>query len=330
MRVILFGTEDFFILSYPVMVLLAVLAGLGTLAWRTRRYSFDRAALLVPLTVALLIGWLGSRLAIGLFKEGMRGFSWRLFLPTEHTPMSFTVFVTIACPVLLLGLWRRRASPLACLDMLAPSALVAFAVAKVGCLLAGCCGGGDCPAGWGLRYPYGSRPYALQVARGRIKPPEVLLRKEENGNADLFGHIDFLRAVRRAPPEELSEHAQRHGITYAELVRLAEMERSEPVWPVPLFYSVSAGLLWLAAEVVFVRSRRAGWTLAVVLVSYAAMRLGFDLLLAQPARPTLGIPVAQLVALVPLIAGIVLAILCVLKKTQVYDRGTEKTRALPV
>jgi prolipoprotein diacylglyceryltransferase len=163
----------------------------------------------------------------------------------------------------------------------------------------------------------------LQVANGRIKPAQALLRNEENGNPELFGHVDFLRAVRPAPPEELTRHARRYGLTYAEWVRLAERERSEPVWPVPLFYSVSAGLLWLVAEAVFVRSRRAGWTLAVVLVAYAAMRLGLDLLVAHPGRPSLGIPMAQLIAFVPLIAGIVLAILCALKKTPVHDWGTK-------
>ena len=302
MRVILFQTEDFLILSYPAMLLLAVMAALVTLAWRIRRPSLDHSAVLIPLVVAVLIGWLGSRLAVGLIKEGARGFSLRLLLPTEHVSGSFSIFLAIALPVLMLGLWRKRASVLACLDVFAPSALAAFAIAKIGCLLAGCCAGGECPPGWGIRYPYGSRPYALQVATGTVKPPEVLLNKDENGATHLFGHIDFL-------------HAGQYALTYAEMLRLAESERSAPVWPVPLFYSVSAGLLWLVAEAVFARSRRAGWTVATVLTVYAAMRLGFDPLLPEPLSAGLGTALARSAALVSLIGGISLACLCMLGKT---------------
>jgi phosphatidylglycerol:prolipoprotein diacylglycerol transferase len=315
MRVILFQTEDFVILSYPVMLLLAIVAALGTLAWRAGRSPIDHTSLLIPLAVAVIVGWLGSRLAAGLIKEGPRGFSLRLLLPTEHVSGSFSIFLAIAIPVLMLGLWRQRTGVLACLDVFAPSALAAFAVAKVGCLLAGCCAGGECPPGWGIRYPYGSRPYALQVATGTVKPPEVLLNKDENGATHLFGHIDFLRAVRRAPPDELTRHAGQYTLTYAEMLRLAESERSAPVWPVPLFYSVSAALLWLVAETVFAHSRRAGWTTAMVLTAYAAMRLGFDLLLAEQPSTGLGTALARSAALVSLIGGISLACLCMLGKT---------------
>jgi len=315
MRVILFQTEDFLILSYPAMLLLAVVAALVTLAWRIRRTSLDHSAVLIPLVVAVLIGWLGSRLAAGLIKGGSGGFSFRLLLPTEHVPGSFSIFIAVALPILLLGLWHQRSGVLVCLDVLAPSALAALAVAKVGCLLAGCCAGAKCPADWGIHYPYGSRPYAMQVEAGRITPPEALLRKGEDGNAQLFGHIDFLRAVRRTPPEELTQHAERYGLTYAEMLALAESERSAPVWPVPLFYSVSAGLLWLGAERVFVRSRRAGWTTAMVLIAYAVIRLGFDHLLAMPRGAGIGAPLGQATALVSLVGGMSLATHHVLRKT---------------
>lgn len=315
MQPILLETGQHVVLSYPVMLFLAVASGLGALAVRARRGTVEQADLVSALTIALLAGWLGSRLATGVYKHGLQGIAVGEFLPTEHVPQSFSIFSAVALPVLLLELWRRRMPLLACLDLLAPSACVAIAVAKVGCLLAGCCAGAECPASWGIRYPYASRPYAMQVAELRVQPPAALVKSEEDGAASLFGHLDSLRAVRGAPPEELVRHAARYGLTYAQWVQLAEKERSNPVWPVPLFYVVAALLLWIAAEVVYRRSTRAGCTLALVLIAYAAMRFCFDPLLAQPGPLILGLPMAQLVALVPLIAGAIIAALCLRKKS---------------
>jgi len=322
MRVILFQTEDFLILSYPAMLLLAVVAALVTLAWRIRRTSLDHSAVLIPLVVAVLIGWLGSRLAAGLINGNSGGFSFRLLLPTEHVPGSFSIFIAIALPILLLGLWHQRTGVWVCLDVLAPSALAALAVAKVGCLLAGCCAGAECPADWGIRYPYGSRPYAMQVEAGRITPPQALLRTDEHGNARLFGHVDFLEGVRHAPHEELAKHAEEYGLTYSEMVALAESERSAPVWPVPVFYTISSGILWLLAEIIFARSSRAGWTSATVLIAYAVMRLAFDPFLSEPLRAGTGMVLARTAALMSLVGGVGLVILCMLGRTP-ETRGKE-------
>jgi prolipoprotein diacylglyceryltransferase len=306
MQVVLFETEHFVVLAYPAMILLAIAAGLGTLACRGRKRPVDHAA---------VAGWLGGRLAMGLHKHGLQGISLRHFLPTEHVPQSFSVFSAVALPVLLLALWRRHIASLAHLDLLAPSAFAALAIAKIGCLLAGCCAGAECPADRGIRYPYGSLPYAMQTARSTIHPPDALVRTEDNGATSLFGHIDFLRAVRRAPPEELTRQAAHYALTYDQWVQLARNQRSNPVWPVPLFYTIAAGILWLIAEAVYRSNTRPGSTLALVLLTYAAMRFSFDRLLAQSGTPILGLPMAQLVALVPLIAGASIAILGMRKKT---------------
>ena len=315
MRVVLARTGDLLLLSYPAMILLGILAALGTLAWRVRNRPLDRAALAGSLTSAVLVGWLGTRLVVVLLRGGLSGLSLGIFFPTRHSTTSFTIFALVASPIVLLDLWRRRLPILAYLDAMAPSVLVLLALAKVGCLLAGCCAGSECPAGWwGMRYPYGSAPYIAQVANGTLRPPDALLRDDDDAHERLFGHVDFLRGVRHDPPEELTAHAARHGMTYPEWVQLAEGERSRPVWPVPLWYSLTAALIWIAAEVVYRRSVQPGWAMSVVLIGYAGMRLGFDPFVAKAGRTILGVPVTQAVAIVSLAVGIALAARCWVKR----------------
>ncbi len=92
MRVVLAKTDDFFLLGYPAMVLLAVLAALGALAWRVRDRPLDGAALTGSLTAAVPVGWMGSRLAVVLLREGASDLSLGMFLPTRHSTSSKRLF----------------------------------------------------------------------------------------------------------------------------------------------------------------------------------------------------------------------------------------------
>jgi phosphatidylglycerol:prolipoprotein diacylglycerol transferase len=56
------------------------------------------------------------------------------------------------------------------LDAGVPAAFVGYAVARVGCLLAGCCFGTPTTLPWGIHYPQGSPAYLAQVAAGLIEP----------------------------------------------------------------------------------------------------------------------------------------------------------------
>jgi prolipoprotein diacylglyceryltransferase len=313
-RVLLLSTDSFLVLSYPAMMFFAVLAGGGTLAWRAR-HRVDQFRLGLAVLMSLGVGWVGSRLVTVLLKHDGSGVSIQLFVPSEPMGMSFTAFIAFALPVFLFCVYRGRRPLLAYFDVVAPSVLIALAVAKIGCLLAGCCAGSVCPVAWGLRYPYGSKPYVAQVADGRLAAPELLVPRDENGIPHVFAHVDLLRTTRDAPPREVVSHANRFGLSYAEFLEAAGSARSLSVWPVPLWYSLAGGLLWLLSEAVFLHSSRAGWTTAIVLVGYSGMRLGFDSFLAIPSHTLAGWTLPHVTAGISLCLGIIVAILASLKIT---------------
>ena len=254
MRVLLFRVGSVSIFSYPVMMLLAVAAAWGMLVWRTRRGSIDHVRLAAAVLAAIVAGWIGSRLTVALVRHGLSGLSIQAFQPAARTGMSFTGFMALGLPAFLLCLRRRNRPLLPYFDAVAPSAPLALALAKVGCLLAGCCAGAVCAEGWGLRYPYGSMPYVRDVDEGRLEVPDALVVPRADGTPRVLAHIDFLRAVRGDPPVELVDHAQRHGLTYAELLAAAEQERSLPRWPVPAWYILAASVLWVLAEILYRRT----------------------------------------------------------------------------
>ena len=53
-------------------------------------------------------------------------------------------------------------------DVIAPSMVLGLAIGRLGCLLNGCCYGGQCDLPWAMTFPYGSPPYADQIRHGQL------------------------------------------------------------------------------------------------------------------------------------------------------------------
>ena len=70
------------------------------------------------------------------------------------------------------------------MDAEAPSLLVALAVSKVGCLLAGCCYGQLYEGAWGVRYPFGSHAYVWRYEAGMVLVWYGLIRLVFDGFLD--------------------------------------------------------------------------------------------------------------------------------------------------
>ncbi len=314
MRPVLLQTDRFTIGAFPFMVTLAVVLVVVTVALRSARRDLDQRVLVRTMIITVLAGWVGGRVLPALGMYGLAGLQWTLLLPTEHVGQSLSAFLLVAFPVALVCLVRQRGRMLAYLDTIAPSLLIGVAVAKVGCLLSGCCAGRECPPKWGIQYPYGSFVYCRQWQDGMVDPPAPLLRTDARGRDWLLGHGAWLSAQREAPPPALVKHAQAHRLSAVALLDMVASHRSLPVWPVPVWYIITASLLWIAAEIVYRRTRQVGWTIGFVLVAYAAMRLGFDGFVAAARRPVLNLAISQLTVLPIAVIGIALLITCCLRR----------------
>ena len=310
MRPVLLRTDSFTVGSFPSLVTLAVALAVVALAVRAERRDLDQPVLVRTIIITVLAGWVGVRVLSSLVTHGVAGLQWGLLLPTERVGQSLSAFLLVAFPIALVCLARQRGRMLAYLDAIAPSLLIGVAVAKIGCLLAGCCAGRECPPTWGIRYPYGSLVYWQQWQSGRIDPPAPLLRTDAEGRERLLGHAAWLSAQRKTPPPALVKHAQAHGLSVAAVLDRVASQRSLPVWPVPVWYIITASLLWIVAEILFRRTRQVGWTTGFVLVAYASMRLGFDGFVAVTDRLSPNLTISQLTALPIAVLGIALLITC--------------------
>ncbi len=305
MSPVLWHTEHFTIRSYSALMSLAAVVAVVSLAVRSRQRPIDPRALAMAIGAAVLAGWIGGRLLPAMVREGWGLLRAEQLLPHKRVGFSLTAFLLVACPVGLTCLLPRRREWLVYLDVVAPSLPLGLAIAKVGCLLAGCCAGKECFGRAALRYPYGSVVYVRQQEQGVLRVPRELRIDEPDGQSRMVSAAALRRASEGDPPEWLPAHAAAHHLTVSALQQIAAKARSAPVHAVPVWYMIGGGMLWLLSERVFRTQVRAGVTLGVVLAGYAVLRLALDTFVAG-ARPVAGLTSAQLVA-IP--AGVIGALL---------------------
>ena len=129
------------------------------------RRGWPPAAWLVVLAAAGVGGVLGTRL-LPLGLDGLRALVVDGALPAagvRRIPGTIVgALAAAACARRLLGVRRSM------LDPLAPAGLVGLAVARVGCLLAGCCFGTPTDGPWGVTYAAGSFVHGAHLAHGVV------------------------------------------------------------------------------------------------------------------------------------------------------------------
>jgi phosphatidylglycerol:prolipoprotein diacylglycerol transferase len=287
------------------MMFLAVVVAIAATIWRARRRSIDPSMLAPALISGLLCGWFLSRAEM-LVDPVVRKEGWRVFSPFETAGGSLTFFGAGAALGVLIFLRVRREPILPVADVVAPSILYAVGIAKIGCLMAGCCAGATCPRALGIAYPYGSIIHEHQFMHGQITLPDelVLDKPDPKRRSRLLGHLQVLRIVSESPAGTETPEERGRAIT-PELTALAAKYESLPVYPVPIAMSVAALLCGVLAEYVFRTSRKAGATIAFVLIAYGAMRLGMDWLLADRGAVWYGLSSAQWAGVMSILAGCV-------------------------
>ncbi|MFM7389139.1 MAG: prolipoprotein diacylglyceryl transferase [Vampirovibrionales bacterium] len=155
MHPILFSLFGFHIYGFGLMVGLGLASGLAW-AWKRLATIFgeaDSSTLLHALPWLGLIGLLGARLMYVVYH------------PSEFMadPVGFLTasggmvwYGGVLAGVLAVWLWSRyQHRPLLPLtDALLPPLMLGLALGRVGCLLAGCCYGGEADVPWAIHYPH--------------------------------------------------------------------------------------------------------------------------------------------------------------------------------
>lgn len=325
--------------GYGVMMVAAILAAAGLLAWRARRRGLP-AELAVSMAFWTCVpGVVGARLFYVIQK-------WPTFTPYWNdgaaalavamlnvTEGGLVVYGAVLGGMAgLVGLLRRRRIPLlAGFDLIAPSFFLGLCLGRIGCFLNGCCYGGVCELPWAVRFPHDSLPFHGQAASGelwgfrlaRAASSEAVIERLRAGSAaaeaglrpgDRIAAIDGVPVERSIDAQAVLHAAVEHGESPS--LRLADARQvvlppidqsahSAPVHPAQLYSSFNALLLCLVLLAYDPFRRHDGALLALALTLYPVTRFLLEMLRTdEPPTWPMGWTIAQNVSVALLAVGL--------------------------
>jgi phosphatidylglycerol:prolipoprotein diacylglycerol transferase len=327
--------------GYGVMILTAMVAGTGLVAWRAWRVGID------PDLAVSLCMWIAIPGAIGARafyvaeywsvdywpvyqQSGLRAFLWAL---VDLSRGGLVIYGALAGALtgMLLFVRNYRVSFLAVVDLVAPALMLGLAFGRIGCLLNGCCFGGACERPWAVTFPAGSPPYQSQVARGQMygfqlgktsDGPAVVQLVEAGSAAERAGlkagdRIEAINdqrtatagaagyALRLAFEKHRPLVLKRAEGPAVSLPAAAVPARSLPVHPTQVYSSINAFLLCLLLLAYDPFKRRDGELFALLLVVYPIARFLLEMIRTdEPPISFTGLTIAQNVSLALLLCGV--------------------------
>jgi phosphatidylglycerol---prolipoprotein diacylglyceryl transferase len=163
--------------GYGLMVLTGVIAGILMAMHRAQQVGLPPDTILSMAFSFLLCGIIGARLfyVIEYWDSRFKSDNWRetLLNVLKFTEGGLVIYGALlgAASAVIWYVWRHKLPLLAVSDLIAPSLLIGLAFGRIGCLLNGCCYGGECDLPWAVTFPRDSLPYIEQVEGGKFGDP---------------------------------------------------------------------------------------------------------------------------------------------------------------
>jgi phosphatidylglycerol:prolipoprotein diacylglycerol transferase len=312
------------------MILLAVIVGTGLAVWRAGRVGVS------PDVVLSLAFWMILPAIVGARAFYVAEYWFEDYWPVygEHGLAALVLaVVNVANGGLVIyggffggvaGLvaffWKYRVPLLATADLVAPSLMLGLAIGRVGCLLNGCCYGGQCDLPWGITFPAGSPAYVSQVARGVMygftldnnpKAAPIVRSVVPHSQADNAGLRpgDHLRRIGGRDVQTNAEAFRElaglfNGERILRLGAITPPARSHPVHPTQIYSTIGALLICLLLLAYDPVRRRDGELSALMLTAYSITRFLEEMVRTDEA-PILGtgMTISQNVSLLLLLAA---------------------------
>jgi phosphatidylglycerol:prolipoprotein diacylglycerol transferase len=318
--------------GFGLMLLLAVVSGVGLAMHRARQMKVDPELILSLAFWLFSFGIIGARLFY-VVQKWPTEFSGRysgielLFALVNVTQGGLVVYGSVigAALGLLIFCRRNRLSLLALSDLIAPSLALGLALGRVGCFLNGCCFGGICDLPWAVQFPWQSPPHIRQVQQGQLDlfgmvvdgspgAAPVIKAVVPGSLADAHGmkpgdritHINGrpIAAVYDAQ-RELLEAASQPQLSIA-IAGQAEpkqwivpdpLPRSRPVHPAQLYSTVDALVLCLLLWAYYPFRRRDGEVTALLITIYPITRFLIEALRTDEPKNIFGMSISQNISL---------------------------------
>ena len=153
--------------SYTFFVVLAAVVSVGVGVAVARKRGLDGRRSLVCLLIGLAASAVGARLIHWLTNPGSFDGAASVF-SLGRSNLSAFAGLLIGVPAAAISARKLGVNPWRLADSVTPGLALAAALARVGCLLNGCCYGQPTQALWGAACPAGSNAHAAQMVSGAI------------------------------------------------------------------------------------------------------------------------------------------------------------------
>jgi phosphatidylglycerol:prolipoprotein diacylglycerol transferase len=333
--------EGLLIRGYGLMLLVAVLSGVGLSVYRAHRKGVDPEIILSLSTWLFISGIVGARLffVIEYWEEYKRPTLWQsLAAILNLTEGGLVVFGSMLAggAALIVFIYKHKLPGLALADLIAPGVVLGVAIGRIGCFLNGCCFGSTCDLPWAVQFPAGTPAYIDQAQRGEIfihgmkfrgspVDPAVVTEVEPRSAAERGGVRvgDRIVAVGGVPTSSVREAKRELLLRYEpgeqvslkvagdSLARAWTIEGpkalARPAHPTQLYSFIDALLLCLFLLAYEPYQRRDGELTALVLTIHPVMRFLLEIIRTDEA-PVFhtGLSISQNISIALFVAGIAL------------------------
>jgi phosphatidylglycerol:prolipoprotein diacylglycerol transferase len=324
------ATDGLPIRGYGVMLLLAVVGGVGLATARATRAGFGADRMMSLAFVVVIGGIVGARVFFVVqYWQQLQGEDWRQTLSNllSVDKGGLVVYGSLLGAMLSFALFCRwnRLPMLPLADLIAPSLALGLALGRIGCLLNGCCFGGPCDYPWAMTFPADSPPYLDQKGWGAYHGLRLTANPRGQavvGAIDPQGPLaattlqvgDVLIAINGRAIDNLQtarlileqagtnlELTVSSGATVASQV-VALPARSHPVHPTQIYSSINALLLCLLCLAFYPYRRRHGEVIAGLLTLYAFTRFLEEVIRSDEPSFVAGLTISQAVSVLVALA----------------------------
>lgn len=331
--------------GYGVMMLFAVLAGTALTVRRAKRVGLD-ADLVYSLVIWMIIPGIVCARAFYIIEYWSTQY-WPIYSGLDLLGAVLNIaqgglvvygaFFGGVCGLLAFG-YKYRLPMLALADLFAPGMILGLAIGRIGCLMNGCCYGGECHLSWAITFPPSSPVYYSQVERGRMygftlsgnpDSAPILLAVDADSPADHAGlkpgeRLQKMGGQSISTAKEAYEYLRDSFLKEQPLTIQASdrplivlpaadsLQRSLPVHPTQIYSTIDAILICLLLLAWEPFIRRDGELLALLISIYSVTRFLIEILRTDEAAVFgTGMSISQNVslALLILVAGLWLYIL---------------------
>jgi phosphatidylglycerol:prolipoprotein diacylglycerol transferase len=322
--------------GYGVMLMSAVLAGMGIVFYRCRKIGYPTEHIFRLAIWMIVCGMLGARLFFVIQNHE------QFFRPEANLfETAKRVFDMVGGGLVVYGsmigaliaaafvVWKWKLPVWLTSDLIAPGMAIGLAIGRIGCLLNGCCWGGVCdvplPA---IQFPAGSPPYMQQLHSGqllgikaepipnepyyyRVTDPgdgvgkEIGLTEGETISVNALDaeRMRYLAGTPKAELANLEIVGERIGRSVVPVSKLRQ--RSRGVHPTQIYSSINALVLCLFLWFYWHVRRNDGEVMALMLILYPISRFVLELIRNDEAGQFgTELTISQWVSLITIACGI--------------------------